>query len=37
MIRPDFKQFKVAQSANLYSELGIAKGDSDFLKEISKL
>jgi len=27
MIRPDFKQFKVAQSANLYSELGIAKGD----------
>ena len=27
MIRPDFKQFKVGPSANLYNELGIAKGD----------
>jgi len=27
MIRPDFKQFKVATSANLYAELGVAKGD----------
>ena len=27
MIRPDFKQFKVATSANVFNELGIAKGD----------
>jgi len=27
MVRPNFKQFKVVQSANLYSELDIAKGD----------
>jgi hypothetical protein len=27
MVRPNFKQFTVAQSANLYAELGIAKGD----------
>ncbi len=27
MVRPNFKQFKVSQSANLYTELNIAKGD----------
>jgi len=27
MIRPDFKQFKVNTSANLFTELGVAKGD----------
>jgi len=27
MIRPDFKQFKVSTSSNLFGELGVAKGD----------
>ena len=27
MIRPDFKQFKVATAANLFTELSVAKGD----------
>ena len=37
MIRPDFKQFKVATSANVFSEVGIAKGDFRISKRNFKI